>query len=50
MRTIASIFTVLKVSDFLCMAGMPEEFRIGISPIVAVFVWIGLTVWRDEAQ
>ena len=50
MRWIASILTALKVSDFLCMAGMPEEFRIGISPIVAFFVWIGLTVWRDDAR
>ena len=47
MRTIASIFTALKVSDFLCMAGMPEEFRIFVSPLIAVFVWIGLTEWKE---
>ena len=47
MRSIASILAALKVSDFLCMAGMPEECRIFISPMVSVFVWLGLTAWKE---
>lgn len=47
MRTIASILTALKVSDFLCLAGTPEWCRIFVSPLIAFLVFMGLTTQKE---